>query len=145
MMMTRSKLTVTALILGIAGAVTTIAPAQAASASSTAQLKAWDTDHDGTLDLAEAKKAAEAKFDSLDTDHDGTLDKKEMAAAVHGTSFSKADADKDGTLDKSEYLALVEARFKAADTDHDGTISDAELNTKAGQARVRVANTGGRR
>jgi hypothetical protein len=139
MMMTRSKLTVTALILGIAGAVTTIAPAQAASASSTAQLKAWDTDHDGTLDLAEAKKAAEAEFDSLDTDHDGTLDSKEIAAAqVHKMSFSKADLDKDGTLDKSEYLALVEARFKAADTDNDGTISDTELSTKAGQALARL-------
>ena len=137
-MMSLRKLTVTALVLGIAGTLTNVAMAQAAPQSSTAQLKAWDTDHDGTLDLAEAKKAAEAKFDSLDTDHDGTLDKKEMAAAVHGTSFSKADADKDGTLDKSEYLALVEARFKAADTDHDGTISDAELSTKAGQALVRL-------
>jgi len=98
----------------------------------------FDTDNDGTVDLAEAQKAGSAAFDKLERDHDGTLDKKEIAAAVHGTSFNKADADKDGTLDKSEYLALVEARFKAADTDHDGTISDAELSTKAGQALVRL-------
>jgi hypothetical protein len=136
-MMTRYKLTVTALMLGIVGAAATIAPAQAAS--STAQLKTWDTDHDGTLDLAEAKKAAESKFDTLDTDHDGTLDSKEIAPAeVHKMSFSKADTDKDGTVDKSEYLALVETRFKAADTDNDGTVSDAELSTKAGQALARL-------
>jgi hypothetical protein len=136
-MMTRYKLTVTALIMGIAGSATTIAPAQAAS--STVQLKTWDTDHDGTLDLTEAKKAAEAKFGSLDTDHDGTLDPKEISsAAVHKMSFSKADLDKDGTLDKSEYLGLVETRFKAADTDNDGTISDAEFSTKAGQALARL-------
>jgi 5-hydroxyisourate hydrolase-like protein (transthyretin family) len=136
---TRSKLTVTALMLGIAGVATTIAPAQAASMSSTAQLKAWDTDHDGTLDLAEAKKAAEAKFDRLDTDHDGTLDAKEIASTqVHKMSFSKADTDQDGTLDKSEYLALVETRFKAADTDNDSTVSDAELSTKAGMALARL-------
>jgi Ca2+-binding EF-hand superfamily protein len=133
------KLTVTALLLGIVGALTTVTAAQAAPPSSAAQLKAWDTDRDGTLDLAEAKKAAEAMFDSLDTDHDGTLDAKEMAAThVHGMSFSKADLDKDGTLDKSEYMAIVQARFTAADSDHDGTISDAELSTKAGQSLVRL-------
>ena len=43
-----------------------------------AVLQQWDADHDGTLDLAEVKKAAEAKFDALDRDHDGTLDKKEL-------------------------------------------------------------------
>jgi Ca2+-binding EF-hand superfamily protein len=34
-------------------------------------LKAADTDHDGTISLAEAKQAAAARFDRLDTDHDG--------------------------------------------------------------------------
>jgi hypothetical protein len=33
-----------------------------------------DTDNDGTMDLAEAKKAAGALFDRLDRDRDGTLD-----------------------------------------------------------------------
>jgi Ca2+-binding EF-hand superfamily protein len=134
-MMSLRTLTVTVLILGVTGAFATIAFAQAAPDAGAAQLKLWDTDRDGTLDLAEARKAAEAKFDSLDTDHDGTLDLKEMdSTEIHKMSFAKADLDKDGTLDKSEYLALVDARFKAADTDHDGTISNAELSTKAGQA-----------
>jgi hypothetical protein len=99
----------------------------AASDTTTQKLKAWDTDNDGTLDLAEVKAAAEAKFTSLDPDGDGTLDAKEAAAAhISASSFADADKDKDGTIDKAEYLQLVSKRFKAADTD--------ELNTKAGAA-----------
>lgn len=132
------RLRAAVLLLGISG-LATIAVAQPTGESGAAQLKAWDTDRDGTVDLTEAKKAAEAKFDSLDTDHDGTLDAKEMASiGVHEMSFSKADTDKDGTVDKKKYFALVETRFKAADTDHDGTISDAELSTKAGHALGRL-------
>jgi hypothetical protein len=107
----------------------------AASDTTTQKLKAWDTDNDGTLDLAEAKAAAAAKFASLDPDSDGTLDAKEAAAAhISAASFAKADTDKDGTIDKAEYLQLVTKRFNAADTDNDGTLTAAELNTKAGAA-----------
>jgi Ca2+-binding EF-hand superfamily protein len=129
------KLSIPALVLGMTCTLTAISTAQADPQSAAANLKAWDSDHDGTVDLAEAKKAAEAKFDSLDTDHDGTLDMKEMAGTgVHAMTFKKADKDGDGSLDKSEYMGLVEARFKAADTDHDGTVGDTELSTKSGQA-----------
>jgi hypothetical protein len=124
--------TVKALIVGMACSLGSIAMA------ADANLTTWDADHDGTLDLAEAKAAAAAKFDSLDVDHDGTLDAKELAHAVHKSSFKRADSDSDGTLDKTEYSALVEARFKAADSDHDGTVSDAELSTKAGKALSRL-------
>jgi Ca2+-binding EF-hand superfamily protein len=138
-MMTLRKLTLTALAVGLAGTVSGIATVQAAPPSANAQLKAWDSDQDGSIDMAEAKKAAEAKFNRLDTDHDGTLDMMELASTgIHKMSFSKADSDKDGTLDKSEYLNLVEARFNAADPDHDGTISQAELSTRSGQALARL-------
>ena len=40
----------------------------------------FDTDHDGTVDLGEAKRAASDMFDKLDTDKDGTLNIKELAA-----------------------------------------------------------------
>jgi hypothetical protein len=132
------KFIAAAALIGVAG-LAAIGPAQVATASTAADLKTWDTDHDGTMDLTEAKKAAEAKFDSLDTDHDGTLDRKEIGPGTIGKmSFAKADVDKDGTLDKSEYLSLVEARFNAADEDHDGTLSESELNTKAGKSLVRL-------
>ncbi len=42
-------------------------------------IRMFDTDNDGTLDLAEVKKAASALFARLDRDHDGTLDKHELA------------------------------------------------------------------
>jgi Ca2+-binding EF-hand superfamily protein len=133
------KLPIKALLLGIACGLTSITVVQAAPESSTANLKAWDTDHDGTLDLTEATKAAEARFDNLDADHDGTLDSKEIApTGVHKMTFSHADTDKDGTLVKTEYTSLVEARFKAADTDRDGTVSQDELDTKAGKALSRL-------
>jgi len=53
---------------------------QARADSATNAVAAWDTDHDGTLDLAEVNKAAAAEFDKLDVDHDGTLDMKELVA-----------------------------------------------------------------
>jgi Ca2+-binding EF-hand superfamily protein len=102
-------------------------------------LKTWDPDKDGSLDLAEVKKAAEAKFDSLEGDNDATLDKREMSSTkVDKKTFKKADPDNDGTLTKDEYLTIVEERFKTADTDHDGTLSVKELKTKAGQALLRL-------
>ena len=99
---------------------------------------ALDPDHDGTIDLNEARNAATALFDRLDTDHDGTLDKKELTGRLGGSAFTAADPDKDGTISKAEYLALVEKRFKAADTDHDGTVSAAEAKTSAGKALLRL-------
>ena len=98
----------------------------------------FDTDNDGTVDLAEAKKAASALFDKLDPDHDGTLDKRELARRLTPQELAGADPDHDGTLTKDEYLAVVEQRFTAADPDHDGTLDAKELNTKAGQALLRL-------
>jgi hypothetical protein len=113
----------------------------AAADQTTEKLKTWDTDKDGTLDLAEAKAAAEAKFASLDPDGDGKLDAKEAAAAhISASTFARADSDKDGSIDKAEYLRLVAKRFKAADSDKDGTISAAELDTKAGAALMALLN-----
>ena len=103
-----------------------------------AVLQQWDADHDGTLDLAEAKKAAEAKFDALDRDHDGTLDAKELRGILSPKDVRDADPDKDKTIDKNEYTALVEKRFKAADKDNDGTLDKKELNSSAGRALLRL-------
>jgi hypothetical protein len=98
----------------------------------------FDTDNDGTVDLAEAKKAASDLFDRLDTDKDGTLDIKELQGRLSRKDFAAADPDKDKTLSKDEYLALVEKRFKAADPDNDGTVSAAEFRTSSGRALARL-------
>jgi EF hand len=106
------------------------------SRSSPVQL--LDTDNDGTVDLAEAKKAASALFDRLDRDHDGTLDKRELAGRLSAKEFAAADPDHDGTLTKDEYLAVVEQRFNAANADSDGTLDAKELATKAGRKLMQL-------
>lgn len=98
----------------------------------------FDTDHDGTVDLAEAKKAAGATFERLDADKDGTVTLKELHGRLSRKDFAAGDPDHDKTLSKDEYLAVVEQRFKAADPDNDGTISAAEFDTRAGQALRRL-------
>jgi Ca2+-binding EF-hand superfamily protein len=116
-------------------AITLIATAPAWSQS---LLKTLDPDHDGTVDLAEAKSAASKLFDKLDRDHDGTLDKRELRGRLNAKDLAAADPDNDGTLDKNEFLALVEKRFNAANPDNDGTIDAKELKTAAGRSLARL-------
>ncbi len=122
----------TMVITALVGAAT---PARAKDSSLVGQ---FDTDHDGTVDLAEAKKAASDTFDKLDVDHDGTLTFKELHGRMSRKEFAAADPDKDGTLTKDEYLAVVEQRFRAADRDHDGTLDNWEFQTPKGRALVRL-------
>lgn len=108
-------------------------PAWSASA-----VKMFDTDNDGTLDLAEVKKAASALFARLDPDHDGTLDARELRGRLTAKELAAADPDHDATLTLFEYLAAVEQRFGAADPDRDGTLDARELKSRAGRALVRL-------
>ena len=112
-------------------------------------IQALDPDNDGTVDLAEAKKAGSDLFDKLDHDHDGTLDKRELAGRLSAKELAAADPDRvppdrqdrtdhDGTLTKDEYLAVVEQRFNAANSDSDGTLDAKELATKAGRSLLRL-------
>jgi Ca2+-binding EF-hand superfamily protein len=101
-------------------------------------IRMFDTDNDGTLDLAEVKKAASALFARLDRDRDGTLDKRELAGRLTARELAAADPDHDGTLTANEYLAVVEQRFNAANPDRDGTLDAKELSTGAGRALLRL-------
>jgi Ca2+-binding EF-hand superfamily protein len=113
------------------------APAFAAPKRADA-IKTFDTDNDGTLDLAEVKKAASALFAKLDPDHDGTLDARELRGRLSAKELAAADPDHDGTLTLDEYLALVEQRFNAANPDKDGTLDAKELRSPAGRALLRL-------
>ena len=94
---------------------------------------ALDRDADGTIDLDEAKRAAELLFQHLDRHRTGKLNRAQLGRRrLTVAEFSSADSDHDGTLDKDEYLALVERQFKAADVDHDGTVSRAEFESRSG-------------
>jgi Ca2+-binding EF-hand superfamily protein len=112
-------------------------PSLAASQQSSA-LKMLDPDKDGTVDLAEAKKAAADLFAKLDSDHDGTLDARELRGRLTAKELAAADPDHDGTLTLDEYLAIVERRFNAADPDKDGTLDAKELRSRAGRSLVRL-------
>jgi Ca2+-binding EF-hand superfamily protein len=101
-------------------------------------LQTLDPDHDGTVDLNEAKTAAAALFDRLDRDHDGTLDGRELKHRIDAKALAAADPDHDGTLDKAEYLALVERLFASADPGHDGTLDAKELRSPAGRTLIRL-------
>jgi len=125
-----------AIVVAITGLVAAATPALARTKKSPVEL--FDTDHDGTVDLAEAKKAAADLFDKLDTDKEGTLSIKELQGRLSRKDFAAGDTDKDKTLSKDEYLAIVEQRFKAADADDDGTVSAAEFKTPAGRALARL-------
>jgi hypothetical protein len=114
-------------------AVMNASPSFAASA-----LASLDPDHDGTVDLTEAKAAASALFDKLEKDHDGTLDHKELHGRISDKEWAVADPDNDKTISKDEYLAYVEALFKKADPDNDGTIDAKELSSPAGHALLRL-------
>ena len=125
-----------ALFAALAGFSAGVAPSLANA--KTSWVAQFDTDKDGTVDLAEAKNAAGATFDRLDTDKDGTLTIKELQGRLSRKEFAAGDPDHDKTLSKDEYLAIVERRFKAADPDNDATISEAEFRTPAGRALLRL-------
>ena len=97
-----------------------------------------DSDNDGTVDLAEAKKAASALFDRLDRDKDGTLDRRELRGRLDDKELAAADRDMDGKLSKDEYFAVVEQRFKAANPGNDGTLDAKELATQPGRSLLRL-------
>jgi Ca2+-binding EF-hand superfamily protein len=114
----------------------TAAPADTSPEDQSSVMSKIDIDHDGSVSLDEAKKAAIAKFDTLDTDKEGTLDASELTGILARNDLIKADKDKDNTLDKAEFLALVEKLFAAADKDKDGTLDATELSTEQGRALV---------
>jgi hypothetical protein len=123
-------------MLGFALPAFLAAPAFAQSSASFIQK--WDVDHEGTLDLNEIYKAADAEFDKLDTNHDGTLDQKELGNRLTKAEFDAANPDKDGRLEKAEYHALVQKRFEAADSNKDGTLDQKELDSEAGRRLLQL-------
>jgi Ca2+-binding EF-hand superfamily protein len=107
-------------------------------ALSASTLEGLDTDKDGTIDLDEAKVAANSVFDKLDVDHDGTLSRAELRGRVLPQDWAIADPDGDKTLTKDEYLNYVEIVFKRADKDGDGTLDAKEARTHAGRVLLRL-------
>jgi len=75
-------------LIGVIGMAFTLAGGPALAKGGEKALKLLDTDNDGTVDLAEAKKAATAVFDKFNKDNDKTIDAKEL-----GGRLSKKDLE----------------------------------------------------
>jgi Ca2+-binding EF-hand superfamily protein len=127
------------------GAPNTISRTSVASQLDT-NFAAADTNHDGSLSLAEVQalqakelKVIEAQvqaklqaaFKQLDTNKDGQLSFAEFAASASGIRASetaqqflqKMDANHDGKLSAAEFKAPRLAAFDRVDANHDGIIT----------------------
>jgi Ca2+-binding EF-hand superfamily protein len=125
------KTAMAAAALSVAVVFATAPLATQAFAGSKDVLKSVDTDNNGTIDMDEARVAANTLFDQLDRDHEGTLDRKELRGRLSAKELAAADPDHDGTLTKDEYAHLVATRFKAANPDNDGTLDAKEIKSVA--------------
>ena len=124
-------------LIAVTASVSYVSPALA-EAGACAAMTAFDPDKDGTMDLAEAQKAAGTVFDKIEHDADKTVDAKEAEGRLTKKELEAADQDNDGTLTKDEYLALVAKRFSAADPDKEGKIDCKELSTPEGEALLKL-------
>ena len=101
-------------------------------------MRAFDVNKNGKLELAEIKSAAAARFDELNPNGDDALDERAAAPVLPGEAFRTADTDKNGTVNKAEYLAYVEQVFNVANPDRDGSLDRAELDSRNGQAVMKL-------
>ena len=85
-------------------------PAWSASGNA---VKLFDTDNDGTLDLAEVKKVAAGLFAKLDPDRDGTLDARAALRGLHegardaGVTFRETVAVRDLLVREGRVVGVV--------------------------------------
>ena len=119
-------------------------PSVSAQTSGADAIKKFDTDSDGSIDIEEAKAAAAAMFDTLDADHDGTVTNAELGgrATVLRQLLPSPNPYKmfaaEGAMNRDDYLSLTETRFKLADPDNNGKLDANELDSKAGQALLKL-------
>jgi hypothetical protein len=129
-----------ALLLAASTLMLVQAPAASAQVSGADAVKMHDADNDGTLDLAECKAAGEATFDKLDADKSSTLDQEELGDRATITLV----ATPGGRMmfqtrpSKADYVGFIVKQFDRADPDHEGTLDAKELQTKEGQALVKL-------
>ncbi len=125
-----------AAVVALAGVARLAQAADATPAGRSVVMSRLDPDGDGTVSLAEASAAAEAKFAALDAGAKGALDADALTGIMSARQIASVDDDKDATVDKAEYLTFVAMRFRKADTDGDGTLDTAELSAEPGRELV---------
>jgi Ca2+-binding EF-hand superfamily protein len=103
--------------------------------SITGPLARFDTNHDGTITLAEMDAVLKADFNALDLDHDGQLNGSEIAAE----NDRRAQADPSATLlfdwkgsgfvDFTEFSAPMHTLFTQMDRNKDGVLTQREADS----------------
>jgi Ca2+-binding EF-hand superfamily protein len=161
MTMTRSLLSILALVAVTGAALSTAVQAQDAEAPAAdlagtgpdlsiggIDFATLDTDKDGKISAAEMAAFRTARVTEADTDQDGKLSAAELSAmhlarmqaraeAMATRMIERHDADGDGLLTVAEMATppAPQRLFERADTDGDGALSEAELQA----ARDRMA------
>ena len=131
------RIAIAAAFIAVTASVNYVTPALAEASTCTA-MAGLDADQDGTINLAEAQKAAGIVFDKIERNKDSTVDAKEAEGRLSKKELEAGDPDNDATLTKDEYLALVAKRFAAADPDGEGKLDCKELSTVAGEALLKL-------
>lgn len=89
-------------------------------------IKMFDLNRDGVLQVDELKRSTATKFDLADTNKDGILSPEETAAAV-----DKMKSREQAVYGNSvrQYANRLKNRYKIADKDHDKQVSRQEYET----------------
>jgi Ca2+-binding EF-hand superfamily protein len=98
----------------------------------TGPLARFDTNHDGSVSLAEMDAVLRADFNALDHNHDGALNGSEMAEENDRRSQADASATLlfdwkgSGFVDFDEFAAPMHTLFAQLDRNKDGVLSQRE-------------------
>lgn len=114
-------------------AATCIAMGGAAVAGDCGALKPFDSNGDGKLDLAEAKKAASdawrrvAALPNKAGEFEARLGAKDLAEGTGGSGVTE-----------KEYAEIASSMFKAADKDKEGVLDCGELESGEGKTLMKL-------
>ena len=100
-------------------------------------MKHFDTNNDGSVNMAEFNAAAAARFKRMDADASGVISKDEFRAYMRGRKderkqhrFGRMDSNGNGSVERDEFLAHKQARaerkFTRMDKNADGSVSKEE-------------------
>lgn len=100
-------------------------------------MKHFDTNNDGSVNMAEFNAAAAERFKRMDSDANGILSKDEFRAHMRAKKderkqkkFARMDTNGNGSVERDEFLAhkqaKAERKFTRMDKNGDGSVSKEE-------------------
>jgi len=101
-------------------------------------MKHFDTNNDGSVNMAEFNAAATERFKRMDGDADGILSKDEFRSYMRARKderkkkkFARMDTNNNGSVERDEYLAhkqaKAERKYARMDKDGNGSVSKEEF------------------